>query len=240
MSTLATGGTDHTHDRVTDAIAPGRPIRVLIADDHDLFRVGMASVLSEREDVEVVAQASLGRLAVRLAAELRPDVVLIDLRLPDLDGPAVTKAILEKDGSARVVALAAIVDESDVAAVINAGASGFLLKDSATNDVVSAIRAVASGAAWLSPRAAQAVLDRLRREHDNHGGVNPPGIDASLSTRELEVLRLLARGLDNNQIAAALSISPRTAKNHVSRILSKLGVHNRIQAAIYAVKRGLA
>jgi DNA-binding NarL/FixJ family response regulator len=237
---LASGGTDDTHARVSDAVAPGRPIRVLIADDHDLFRVGMASVLSEHEDVEVVAQASLGRLAVRLAAELRPDVVLIDLRLPDLDGPAVTKAILAEDASARVVALATVVDESDVAAVVNAGASGFLLKDSVTIDVLRAIRAVAGGGAWLSPRAAQAVLDRLRREHDNHRGVHPPGIDASLSARELEVLRLLARGLDNNQIAEALSISPRTAKNHVSRILSKLGVDNRIQAAIYAVRRGLA
>ena len=211
--------------------------RVLVADDHDLFRVGLASALSAYEDIEVVAQASNGKMAVRLAAELRPDVVLMDLRMPRVDGLQATGEILKADPSARVVALTVAAGEEDVAAAIAAGASGYVLKDAPIDDVISAIRAAVSGTAWLSPRAARAVLDRMRREH---GDARPPfeAPQRELSPREVEVLELVARGLDNNQIAADLYISPRTAKNHVSSILSKLGVTNRIQAAVYW-RRGL-
>jgi DNA-binding NarL/FixJ family response regulator len=211
--------------------------RVLVADDHDLFRVGLASALSAYDDVEVVAQASNGRMAVRLAAELRPDVVLMDLRMPHFDGLQATTEILKNDPSARVVALTVVAREADVAAAITAGASGYVIKDAPIDDVITAIRAAVSGSAWLSPRAARAVLDRMRRDHAAVGpAVNTRG--ETLSPRELEVLELVARGLDNNQIAAELCISPRTAKNHVSNILSKLGVTNRIQAAVYW-RRGL-
>src|SRR5436305_10756875 len=139
--------------------------RVLVADDHDLFRVGLASALATCEDIEVVATASGGRMAVRLAAELRPDVILMDLRMPDLDGLEATRQILEADPSARVVAVTVAAEEADVAAAIAAGASGYLIKDAPIDDVITAIRAAVSGTAWLSPRAARTVLDRMRREH---------------------------------------------------------------------------
>jgi NarL family two-component system response regulator LiaR len=214
------------------------PTRVLVADDHDLFRVGLASSLATYDDIEIVAQASGGRMAIRLAAELRPDVVLMDLRMPHVHGFEATREILKADPAARVVALTVAASEADVAAAITAGASGYVLKDAPIDDVVAAIRAAMSGTAWLSPRAARAVLDRMRREY-----VDPPpaskGLERELSPREVEVLELVARGLDNSEIAAELYISPRTAKNHVSNILSKLGVTNRIQAAVYW-RRGAA
>lgn len=214
-----------------------KKIGVLVVDDHDLFRVGLASALSEYPDIEVLAQASRGSLAVRLAAELRPDVVLLDLRLSDLDGLAATEAILKENEDARIVILTVIAEESDFAAAINAGACGYLLKDAPVDDVVAAIRAAATGTAWLAPQAAQALLERMRREH--HRRHRDASMAENLSPRELDVLTLVARGCDNNQIGAALSISPRTAKLHVSSILSKLGVNNRVQAAIYAVRMGM-
>ncbi len=213
-------------------------IHVLVVDDHDLFRAGLASVLASNSDIEVVAQASGGKTAIRLARELAPDVVLMDLRMPDLDGPAATKAILENNPTIRVLALTVASDESDVATAIVAGACGYLLKDSPIDDVVEAVRAAARGVAWLSPRAAQALLERIRRDYVEPGTAN--GLEHDLSPRELEVLQLVARGLDNSGIAVELNISPRTAKNHVSSILAKLDVPNRIQAATYAVRSGLA
>lgn len=215
-----------------------RRIRVLLVDDNNLFRVGMASLLDAYDEIEVIAQASGGRMGVRLAAELRPDVVLMDVRMPDLDGPGATKEIVDQNPAARVVALTVAADEADIATAIDSGASGYMLKDSGIDDVVAAIRAAADGTAWLSPRAAQTLVDLIRREHTY--AVQLPDREASLSPRELDVLRLVARGLDNSEIAAELSISPFTVKNHVSTILGKLGVSNRLQAAIYAVQQGIA
>jgi NarL family two-component system response regulator LiaR len=213
--------------------------RVLVVDDHDLFRVGLASALQTNGEIEVIAQASGGRMGVRLAAELRPDVILMDLRMPDLDGLQAIREIVKADPSARVVALTVAAGEADVAAAITAGASGYLVKDSPIDEVITAIRAAVAGTAWLSPRAAAAVLNRMRRTHvEPQPGSESP--EEELSPREQQVLELVARGLDNNEIAAELCISPRTAKNHVSSILAKLGVTNRIQAAVYASRRSLA
>jgi DNA-binding NarL/FixJ family response regulator len=213
-------------------------IRVLVVDDHDLFRAGLASVLAGQDGIDVVAQASGGRAGVRLAVELRPDVVLMDLRMPDLDGPTVMRQILAHNPDIRVLTLTVTSDERDVASAVVAGACGYLLKDSPIDDVVEAVRAAARGIAWLSPRAADALLDRIRRDYVEPG--EAPESEPDLSRREREVLQLIARGLDNSEIAAELNISPRTAKNHVSSILSKLEVPNRIQAATYAVRAGLA
>jgi DNA-binding NarL/FixJ family response regulator len=222
---------------MNDASWNGGRIRVLVVDDHDLFRAGLASLLSAQPGIEVVAQASGGRMAVRLANELQPDVVLMDVRMPDLEGPEVTREILERHPSTRVVALTVVSDDSDVAGVVEAGACGFLAKDTPIDGVVLAVRAAANGVAWLSPRAAEVVLGRVRRQRVDEEPV--PDLVDELSLRELEVLRLIARGMENAEIAHELGISPRTAKNHVSNILAKLGLPNRIQAAIYAVRRGL-
>jgi DNA-binding NarL/FixJ family response regulator len=222
---------------MNDGQGNGVPIRVLVVDDHDLFRTGLASLLGAQSDIEVIAQASGGRMGVRLADELRPDVVLMDLRMPDVDGTEATFSIVQRNPSMRVLALTAASEDAVVAAAMQAGASGFLAKDTPIDEVVTAVRAAARGASWLSPRAAEVVLGRLRSPRAE---VGPDDVVlAQLSPRELDVLRLIARGLDNAEIARELSISPRTAKNHVSSILGKLGVSSRVQAAIYAVRRGL-
>lgn len=213
------------------------PIRVLVVDDHDLFRTGLASLLNSQPDIDVVAQASGGRMGVRLADELRPDVVLMDVRMPDLEGTEATRVIMDHDPEARVVALTVASEDADVAAVVSAGACGFLAKDTRIEEVAVAVRAAAQGAAWLSPRAAEVVLGHVRRL-ELEPELDPTPLE-ELSSRELDVLRLIARGMENAEIAAELGISPRTAKNHVSNILAKLGLQGRVQAAIYAVRRGL-
>jgi DNA-binding NarL/FixJ family response regulator len=212
-------------------------IRVLVVDDHDLFRTGLASLLSSQPDIEVVAQASGGRMGVRLADELRPDVVLMDQRMPDIEGPEATREILERHPAMRVLVLTVVSDDADVAAALEAGACGFIAKDTPIEAVAVAVRAAAEGVAWLSPRAAELVMGRVRQRSP----APKPELESlgQLSARELDVLRLIARGMENSEIAKTLNISPRTAKNHVSNILAKLGLPGRVQAAIYAVRRGL-
>jgi DNA-binding NarL/FixJ family response regulator len=208
---------------------------VLVVDDHDLFRTGVAALLSTEPEIEVVGQASSGRAGVRLATELLPDVVLIDLRMPDLDGFAATREIVARDPDARVIALTVLSEAENVVSAVRSGACGYLSKDTPINEVVSAVRAAAQGSAWLSPRAAEVVLGRIREARERGA---ESILKAVLSRRELDVLRLVARGMENAEIAGALGISPRTAKNHVSSILAKLGFPSRIQAAVYAVRRG--
>ena len=221
----------------TEAAEPAEPITVLVVDDHDLFRSGLSAMLKSAPGIEVIGQASRATLGIRLALELRPQVVLMDLRLPDIDGLDAIGQIVEQSPDARVIVLTVASDEADVAAAVLAGACGYLLKDNPIESVVAAVRAAAAGESWLSPKAASAVLDKIRRDHvEPLGKSNAAGI---LSPRELEILRLLARGLENAEIAAELHISPRTAKNHLSNVLAKLGMSNRVQAAIYAVRHGL-
>jgi DNA-binding NarL/FixJ family response regulator len=215
----------------------GEPvIRVLVVDDHDLFRTGLATYLGAQPDIEVVGQASQGQSGIRLAGELRPDVVLVDLRMPDIDGTEVTRAILRARPETRVVTLTVANDDATIASALQAGSHGFLVKDSPIADVAAAVRAAASGSAWLSPRAAEAILGQVRRQRTPDA--QPPEL-SELTAREIEVLRLLARGLENTQIAEQLEISPSTAKNHVSSILTKLGLTNRLQAAIFALRNEL-
>lgn len=222
---------------MTEVIPHAEAIRVLVVDDHDLFRTGLASLLARQPDIEVVAQASGGRMGVRLANELRPDVVLMDLRMPDLEGPEATREILELNAGTRVLVLTVATDDSDVQAALESGACGFVAKDTSVESVADAVRAAAKGVAWLSPRAAELVLARVRQHAA--GQEADFGPEEQLSDREREVLRLIARGMENAEIAQTLGISPRTAKNHVSNILAKLGLPSRVQAAIYAVRRGL-
>jgi DNA-binding NarL/FixJ family response regulator len=225
---------------MTEEPRPTGIIRVLVVDDHDLFRAGLASLLGARQGIEVVAQASGGRMGVRLAAELRPDVILMDVQMPDLDGPAATRLIVGRQPSVRVVALTVVSNDDEVAEILAAGACGFLAKDTPIDDVALAIRAAARGAAWLSPRASEVVLGRVRRDAVAVAVEPERSRIDDLSAREVDVLRLIARGLENAEIAEALGISPRTAKNHVSKVLAKLGQPGRVQAAVYAVRRGLS
>lgn len=213
-------------------------VRLLVVDDHDLFRAGLASLLSAEDGIDVVGQASGGKMGVRLATELRPDVVLMDVRMPDLGGPEATRLILEREPDIKVLALTVSSDDADVSAVLQAGAVGFLAKDTPIDSLVVAVNAAASGAAWLSPRAAEVVLGRIRTV----APAPPPDTKSlkQLSEREIDVLRLIATGMENAEIADALNISPRTAKNHVSNILAKLGLPSRVQAAVYAVRQGVS
>jgi two-component system, NarL family, response regulator LiaR len=222
---------------MTDGARQGVAIRVLIVDDHDLFRAGMASLLDSQPDIEMVAQASGGRMGVRLVGELQPDVVLMDLRMPDLEGPDATREILALRPQTRVLVFTVFSGDADVAAALGSGACGIVAKDTSPNDVAAAIRAAAQGVAWLSPRAAEVVLRRVRTQ--NMQRPSEPDPTELLSARQLDVLRLIARGKGNAEIAEALGISPRTAKNHVSNILSTLGLPGRVQAAVCAVRCGV-
>jgi two-component system, NarL family, response regulator LiaR len=213
-------------------------VKLLVVDDHDLFRAGLASLLSAEDGIEVVGQASGGKMGVRLAAELQPDVILMDVRMPDMSGPDATREILARDPGIRILALTVSSDDADVSSVLQAGAVGFLAKDTPIDSLVVAIHAADSGAAWLSPRAAEVVLGRIRSSAPVPEQQSVPL--EHLSAREVDVLRLIANGLENAEIAEALNISPRTAKNHVSNILAKLGLPSRVQAAVYAVRQGVS
>jgi NarL family two-component system response regulator LiaR len=206
-------------------------------DDHDLFRTGLASLLTDEPGISVAAQASGGRLGVRLARELSPDVILMDVRMPDVSGPEATRQILANDPRARVLALTIASEDHEIAAILQAGACGFMSKDTPVSNMVVAIKTTASGAAWLSPKAAEVVLGHIRASRPGPQRELSP--IEQLSPRELDVLRLIADGLENAEIAAALNISPRTAKNHVSNILAKLNLPSRVQAAVYAVRQSL-
>ncbi|HEX5192328.1 MAG TPA: response regulator transcription factor [Solirubrobacteraceae bacterium] len=223
---------------MTTADHNGTPIRVIVVDDHDLFRTGLASLLSAQPEIEVAAQASGGRMGVRLAAELQPDVVLMDIRMDDLSGIEATRQIIQGYPAIRVLALTVASSEAEIVAILRAGASGFLAKDTEMDSVVAAIHAAVGGTAWLSPSAAHVVLGQIRMTTVEEPP-DPRRIGA-LSSREREVLSLIAAGKENSEIAELLNISPRTVKNHVSSILTKLDVPSRVQAAVYAVRHGVS
>ena len=204
-------------------------VRVLIADDHDVVRQGLRTFLELDPELEVVGEAVDGREAVRLAHRLRPEVVLMDLLMPELDGIAATQIIRRELPDTEVVALTSVLEDASVVGAVRAGAIGYLLKDTKAQELRHAIKAAAAGQVQLSPQAAA----RLMRE------VVAPERPEALSEREVDVLRLLARGLANKEIARHLSIAEKTVKTHVSSILGKLGVQSRTQAALYAGRIGL-
>jgi two-component system NarL family response regulator len=216
-------------------LAPAEEIRAIVADDHDLFRRGLKELLEE-QGIRVVGEAGDGDDAVRLAQHALPDVLVLDLHMPRVSGVEATRRLAAVAPTVNVLVLTISADERHVMDAIIAGASGYLLKDASVEEIAAGVRAAAAGESLISPRIAKQLLDTLRgRAADEER----PG-QADLSERELEILRLLAQGRDNDEIAEALVISPRTVKNHVSSILTKLQMENRVQAAVYAVRRGLA
>ena len=210
-------------------------IRVLIADDEALVRTGLRMVLAAEPGIEVVGEARNGQDAVDLAARLAPDVVLMDIRMPEMDGLEATER-LARTGGPRVVLLTTFDLDEHVFRGLRAGADGFLLKDTPAEQLVAAIRAVAAGDALLAPSVTRRLIDRFARRPD----IGIPAGYAPLTERESEVLRLLARGLSNAEIADELEVGEATVKTHVARVLSKLGVRDRVQAVVAAYEAGIA
>jgi DNA-binding NarL/FixJ family response regulator len=212
------------------------PIRVLLADDQELVRAGFAMIIDSRADLEVVGEAGDGAEAVALAGRVRPDVILLDVRMPRMDGIEAARRLAGSGHPARIIMLTTFDLDEPVFAALRAGASGFLLKDIRPAELAEAIRLVAAGEALLAPTVTRRLLDRFA--HELPGGAAPPSL-AALSERELEVLTLVARALSNDEIAERLTLSRATVKTHLSAILSKLGLRDRVQAAVLAYEVGL-
>ena len=212
-------------------------IRVLIVDDQVLVRGGFRMILEAQKDIEVVAEAGDGREALARARELAPDVVLMDIRMPELDGLEATRRLLGRDGGPRVLILTTFDADEYVYEAMKAGASGFLLKDVRPEQLAEAVRVVASGEALLAPAITRRLIEQF--VHRPRPGSQKPAELAELTERELEVLKLVARGLSNAEIAASLSVSEATVKTHVTHILVKLGLRDRVQAVVLAYESGL-
>ncbi len=212
-------------------------IRVLLADDQAMVRAGFRLILSAEADITVAGEASDGAEAVAAARRLRPDVTLMDVRMPRLDGIAATRRLAAEDPPVtRVVVLTTFDVDSYVYDALRAGASGFLLKNAPPEELVQAIRVVASGGALLDPAVTRRVIEEFAR--GPAPGPVPPEV-AGLTERELEVLHLVAQGLSNAELAATLVVSEATVKTHVARMLAKLGLRDRVQAVVFAYERGL-
>lgn len=211
-------------------------IRVVLVDDQELMRVGFRMVLGAQSDIDVVAEAGEGDAAVRLAERYQPDVVLMDIRMPVLDGVEATRRIIAAD-TARVLVMTTFDLDEYVYSALRGGASGFLLKDTPPDELVFAIRSVASGDAVVSPSITRRLLDRFV---DSAGAPHDTGVLDALTEREREVLALVARGLSNTEIAGKLYLSEATVKTHVGRILTKLDLRDRVQAVVLAYETGLA
>jgi DNA-binding NarL/FixJ family response regulator len=212
-------------------------LRILLADDHTVVRQGLRRVLEEHPEWQVVAEASDGREAVRLAEEHTPDVAILDIAMPLLNGVEVTRQIVRHIPGVRVLVLSMYADETYVAQVLHAGAAGYILKDSADVDLLQAVSAVAEGKSFFSPAVARLMLDGYVRQRSEESGV----VDRyeSLSEREREVFQLIAEGKVNKEIAALLSISTSTVETHRARVMEKLDVHSAVEIVLYAVRRGI-
>jgi DNA-binding NarL/FixJ family response regulator len=213
-----------------------QPVRVLLVDDDDLMRAGLKSVLSSDETIEVVGEAGDGRDALRRIRDLRPDLVLMDIRMPELDGISATRELLAAEPNVKVVVLTTFEQDDYIFEALSAGASGFLLKRTKPEELIAAIHTVAAGDSLLSPSVTRRVIDRMATQPSPV--VSGRRLD-ELTPREREVLELLARGLSNREIAEALFIEESTVKTHVKRVLMKLGLRDRVQAVILAYEMGV-
>jgi len=222
---------------VTDAGGSPAPIRVLVVDDHALFRRGLEMVLAQEPDIDVVGEAGDGAEAVELAADLLPDVILMDIRMPRRSGIEACSAIKEVVPSAAIVMLTISDEEADLFEALKAGATGYLLKEISIDEVATAIRAVAGGQSLISPSMATKLISEFASMTKESARESVPA--PRLTERELEVLRLVARGMNNRDIARMLYISENTVKNHIRNILEKLQLHSRMEAVVYAVREKL-
>jgi DNA-binding NarL/FixJ family response regulator len=213
-------------------------VRILLADDQPLLRTGFRMVLGAEDDLDIVGEAGDGAEAVDLARRLLPDVVLMDIRMPRLDGVAATRAIVDARLPVRVLILTTFDLDEYVVGALRAGASGFLAKDVPAEDLVTAIRTVAAGEAVVAPRILKRLLDRFADSLPDPSSTPPKALD-SLTEREREVLVQVARGLSNAEIAGELSVSETTIKTHVGHVLTKLGLRDRVQAVVLAYETGL-
>jgi NarL family two-component system response regulator LiaR len=209
-------------------------IRVLLVDDHAVVRQGLKAFLATEPAIEVIGEAANGREAIEQVERLQPDVVLMDLVMPQLDGIGATAAIKQSWPEVDVIAMTSFIEDEKVFGAMRAGATGYVLKDADPDDIVHAIQSAAAGQVHLDPRVARRLMEELHPTKPK-----PAANQEALSEREVEVLRLVARGYSNQMIADELVISPKTAKTHVSNILSKLGLASRTQAAVYALREGL-
>jgi DNA-binding NarL/FixJ family response regulator len=211
-------------------------LRLLLADDHTLVRHGLRKVLEERPDWEVVAEANDGREAVRLAEQHKPDVAIIDVAMPLLNGIETTRQITKRVPTTRVLVLSMYADEAYVTQILQAGATGYLLKDSADVDLMQGVAAVALGKSFFSPAIARVMLDDYVRQLGDKGIRDRY---ESLSEREREIFQLIAEGKTNKEIAALLSVSPSTVETHRAHIMEKLDLHSAAEIVLYAVRRGV-
>jgi two-component system, NarL family, response regulator LiaR len=212
-----------------------KKISVLIVDDHTIVRQGLRTLLELMDDMAVVGEAGNGKTAVELAAQLKPDIILMDLVMPELDGILATRQICASGLKTKVIALTSFLEDEKVILAIQAGAFGFLLKDVSPDELVDTIRAAYRGEARLHPNVARLLMKQVASQP-----AQPAAAAADLTAREIEVLLQIARGMSNRQISEVLFISEKTVKTHVSSLLDKLGLDDRTQLAIYAIKNGLA
>jgi NarL family two-component system response regulator LiaR len=212
------------------SMSSSQPIRVMLVDDHTMVRRGLAAFLKVFDDLQLAGEAESGAAAIQVCAEVLPDVVLMDMVMPDMDGAAATRLIRQQFPQIQVIALTSFKEGDLVKNALEAGAIGYLLKDVSADELAGAIRAAHSGRATLSPEAAQALVETTNQS-------STPGLD--LTERELEVLALMVEGLNNTQIAGRLTVSPSTIKSHVSNILSKMGVASRTEAVTLALRNNI-
>src|SRR5690554_1212786 len=212
--------------------------RILLCDDHAMFRQGLRGILETEEGFRVIGEASTGREAIRHALETKPDVILMDIQMPEMDGVAATKAILGEWPEAKVIILTMYRQDRYVFEAIKVGARGYLLKDSGAGDLITAVRKVAEGETLLNPELAASVLDEFNKVSDLPQ--HPEHKISGLTEREEDILRLLAKGLSNQDIAQSLDVSEKTVRNRLSEIFSKLRLNNRTEAALYALREGIA